>query len=150
MGLNNSQTRRLNLEKKIVRKKLGNDFKLLFDEYSEPYFAGRVITTCDRKHYSLTLYLGSDFPDEKPELYVTRPKRLKKHGGRGCINDMETSHAFHTLENSDDGCVQICHSEYWDATDTCVGVLLKGILWLEFYEAYLCNGGDIDQYCRQN
>ena len=65
----------------------------------------------------------------------------------GYINDENTSHAFHTWENGPYHRVQICHSNNWDATHTCVGVLLRGVLWLEFYEAYLRNGGDIDKYC---
>lgn len=55
------------------------------------------------------------------------------------INSVGSSHAFHTLSNGPDGCVQICHfkSEFWDASKTCVGVLFKGLLWLEAYDIYL-------------
>jgi len=61
------------------------------------------------------------------------------------INSVGSSHEFHTLSNGPDGCVQICHfkSEYWDASKTCVGVLFKGLLWLEAYDIYLKTGMSI-------
>jgi hypothetical protein len=147
MRLTDSQMLRLDLEKQIIQKKFGYGFDCYFSRSLEPHVIGWITTTCDRNDYELTLNLGPNFPDERPQLYVTCPMLLKKHRGCGYINDENTSHIFHTWDNGPDSCVQICHSQHWDATHTCVGVLLRGILWLEFYEAYLRNGGDIDKYC---
>ena len=147
MKLTKSQVLRLDLEKEIVRKQFHDDFDLHLYAHPEPCFVGWVTTTCQRTDYQLTLNLGRSYPDRRPELYVTCPTRLKKYRGVGYINDLGTSHAFHTWDNGPNHCVQICHSEYWNAGHTCVDVLLRGVLWLEFYEAYLRNGGDIDQYC---
>ena len=147
MRLTDSQMLRLDLEKEIVNKKLGDDFDCFFDRHSEPRVVGWVTTTCEMNDYELTLNLGPNYPDERPKLYVTCPTWLKKYGGHGYLNDLGTSHDFHIWDNGPDNCIQICHSGKWDATYTCVGVFLRGILWLEFYEAYLRNGGNIDRYC---
>ena len=147
MRLTDSQMLRLNLEKKMISKKFGFIFTCYFSRYFEPRVVGWVKTTGDKNVYELTLNLGPNFPDDRPKLYVTCPTWLKKYRNRGYINDEGTSHVFHTWKNGSNNCVQICHSASWDATHTCVGVLLRGIMWLEFYEAYLRNGGDIDKYC---
>ncbi|HBG25753.1 MAG: hypothetical protein A2Y10_20250 [Planctomycetes bacterium GWF2_41_51] len=146
MSLANSLRLRLDLEINLIKEQFGSDFELIFDQYSDPYFTGWVTTSYGGNQYKLTLNLDQSYPDTKPELYITHPKLLRKYDG-GYINDEGTSHAFHTWENSSDGCIQICHTDNWDASATCLGVLLRGLMWLEFYDAYRRNGGDIDQYC---
>ena len=138
---------RLNLEKSLVENKFGYNFLLLGDSYDGHRFVGWTTTAYGGNDYELTLQLGSNYPDKRPELYITCPTYLQKFGGNGYINDIGTSHAFHIWDNGSNGCVQICHSENWDATNTCLGALLRGCMWLEFYESYLKNGGDINQYC---
>lgn len=98
------------------------------------YFQGWHTDSTKGYLYQLQLKLSPWYPDQMPSLYVTYPSILWKYDG-GTINSEGVSHAFHTLHNGPKGCVQICHfkPETWDASRTCVGVLLKGILWVESY-----------------
>jgi ubiquitin-protein ligase len=107
---------------------------------------GWAQTSGGQNRYKGRLVLSSNFPYEKPELYVTSPNPLRMHGWQGTINSLGTSHAFHTHANGPDGCVQICHTDSWHASLTCVFVLLKLHLWLEAYEAHQRTGEEIAEY----
>ncbi len=146
MGLSNSQISRLASEKNCLEDIFGDDFEFYISHNLEPCFRGWVTTAYGNNSYQLTLNLGSHFPYERPKLFVTCPSLLIKRGS-GFINDLSTSHDFHTWDNGPGGCVQICHTRNWDAYHTCLSVINKGQMWLEFYEAYLKNGGCIDDYC---
>jgi len=113
-------------------------------------FMGWQKTSAGNHQYQLKLSLPAWYPDETPSLYVISPQTLWKYGG-ATVNSVGTSHAFHTLENGPGGCVQICHfnPENWDASKTCVGVFIKGILWLEAYEMHLVSGMNIAEILKQ-
>jgi len=146
--LTDAQVVRLSMESQILRRELPQ-FRLYYDRYSSPYASGWVTTTVERNSYEFELELGEMYPDEQPELYVTYPLILRGYWGHMNINQREASHNFHTCDNGPSGCVQICYDNGWNAAKTCVGVLLKGILWLEMYEAYLRDGKSIAQHCGQ-
>lgn len=141
-----AQLLRLELEDQLLRSELPQ-FSLCYRGYSQPYAEGWQTTTVDRNSYKLRLELGNYFPDEQPKLYVTSPRILRDYYRCGTINAEGTSHKFHTWENGPGGCVQICHGDDWDATTTCLSVLLKGVLWLEFYENYLRTGETVAEHC---
>jgi hypothetical protein len=144
-------TRRLQLEKVIMARELPQF--MFYQMGNETYFQGwhAVLTGL---LYQLKLVLSEWYPDQMPSLYVTYPLILWKYG-ENTINSEGVSHAFHTLSNGPGGCVQICHfsRENWDASKTCVGVLFKGILWLEAYAVHLVTGMSIadilDQWKRR-
>jgi hypothetical protein len=117
----------------------------LYDLGDDVYFEGWQATSTRLNTYLLKLVLPTWYPDDMPSLYVAYPLVLYKHGYHGSINLEGLSHAFHTKANGPGGCTQICHSAQsdWDASKTCVGILMKGILWLEAYEAHLLSGRDI-------
>ncbi|MCX5674657.1 MAG: hypothetical protein NTX87_06580 [Planctomycetota bacterium] len=100
--------------------------------------------------YRGKLVLTPNFPYEEPELFVLSPNPLWMHGGLKTINSLGTSHDYHTRSNGPDGCVQICHTDSWDASLTCVFVLTKLHLWLEAYEAHLQTGETIATYLRRH
>jgi len=135
--------RRLQIEKDIMAQELPQ-FQL-YRIYDETFFEGHYTTTVGGNLYQLKLVLPHYYPNEMPRIFVTFPKRLRKHDYSGLINDEEISHSFHTLSNGPDKSVQICHSneETWDASKTAVGAFTKGILWLEAYDVHLLTGGDI-------
>lgn len=147
MTSSSARRRRLDLERQLLARELPQ-FQL-HNIDGNPYVAGWQTTSDGWKTYRLKLLLGPHYPDQMPSLYVVSPLALPNTDGDGTINDEEVSHAFHTLENGPGGCVQICHfkSDYWDASKTCVGVLMKGIVWLEAYEAHLQTGQDIADFC---
>jgi len=140
-------TRRLQVEKGIMARELPQF--IFFEIGNDSYFQGWHIVSTGLL-YQLKLVLSEWYPDQMPSLYVSYPLILWKYGGN-TINSEGVSHAFHTLSNGANACVQICHfkSENWDASKTCVGVLFKGILWLEAYAAHLVTGMTIADILKQ-
>ena len=143
--LDDYQMARMELESRILRQELPQ-FTLHFGRYTAPYAAGRVTTTVDRNVYELKLDIGLSCLDCKPKLFVTYPKILKGYRWDKPINKRGTSHAFHTWNNGPGGIVQICHSKHWDASKSCVDVLVRGLLWLELYDAYRRDGRTIAEH----
>lgn len=140
---------RINGENFIVSKELP---QFLFSHSeNEPYFMGWHTTSTRQNCYQLKLVLGRYYPDEMPKLYVNSPPFLFNFDYTKTIASIGTSHAFHTLQNGPGGCIQICHfkPETWDSSRTCVGALLKGILWCEAYDVHLTTGKDIAEILSQ-
>jgi len=135
----NSTDSRLQIEKAIVASQMP---QFVFSDLgNEASFQGWQKTTTGNEYFYLKLEIPPWYPDKMPNLFVTSPHILKDRGGKP-INTMGSVHSFHTLSNGAGGCVRICHftSESWDASKTCVGVLIKGILWLEAYSVHLITG----------
>lgn len=71
------------------------------------------------------------------------------------INSLGCTHDFHTNSNGPGGCVQICHFSpaNWDASKTCVSVMIKAVLWCEAYDVHMVTGLSIativDQFKRR-
>ena len=133
---------RMRIEQAAVARELPQ-FEF-FQKWNDNCFMGWHTTLTSRRNFQLKLILSKFYPDQMPKLYVTHPRTLWKHGG-GTTNSIGVSHAFHTRGNGPDGCVQICHfsDSSWDASKNCVGILFKGILWLEAYDVHLITGMDI-------
>ena len=130
--------KRLQFEQKIVARHYP-EFHLHF-LLNETYFAGSYTTTTSGKHYVIRLDIPIFYPDEMPRLYVINPQTLWENGYKGKINDVGISHSYHTNENGHGGCVQICHTYSWDASHSCLEVLLKAKLWLEAYDKHFKTG----------
>jgi hypothetical protein len=134
---------RIELERQIISRNLPQ-FRL-YAFGTDRYFSGWQKTTVNHHPYKLKLNISPYYPDEKPQLYVSSPVTLYKYNSLKTINSLGVTHDFHTLSTGLDGCVQICHggSGSWSASKTCVGVFMKGILWLEAYETHLITGKSI-------
>lgn len=135
------QRYRLAFEAKLLSQKMPH-FRFC-NLTGDTYVSGWAHTNSGRQ-YELKLTLGSDYPNEEPDLYIVSPRTLWKHGG-GTINGEGTSHAFHT-HNNGGGCVQICHTRDWHAGMTCLLVLEKAHLWLEAYHGHLRTGRDLAEF----
>jgi hypothetical protein len=133
---------RIQVEKAYARKELADYVYYEIREFA--YFQGYHKPSKGFYTYSLRLDIPQWFPEEEPNLYVLSPTVLWKFGG-GTINALGASFDFHTLSNGPGGCVKICHDPNWDASKTCVGVLLKGIIWLECYSEHLISGKTISE-----
>jgi len=140
-----SQRVRLAVEQKLVNREFP-DFSMSwwenvaqFEGWHSPIGSG---------WYQLRLFLPPHYPDQAPNLYVVNPNPLLKRCGCCSINAEQRSHSFHTWENGPNGCVQICHNRFWDASQTSVLVILKGILWLRAYEAYWATSRPIAEFMR--
>jgi len=136
----NDRLYRLNLEKQILANELPQ-FNFHFIN-SAPYISGWQSTSSHRGNYQLKLILGNNYPCDMPALFVNSPLILFQRNSSRTINELGSSHNFHTLPNGPRGCVQICHTkpELWSPSMTCVAVLMKAIVWLEAYDAYLQTG----------
>lgn len=134
---------RLSFEANIFAKHLPSFILHLLED--PPYFVGDYRTTSGGNIYRLKVMVSKWYPNEMPSLYVVSPRRLRKRGGLCFINDVGVSHDYHTRGNGPNGCVQICHfnSDTWDASQTCIGVVTKGIMWCEAYDCHLATGRTI-------
>lgn len=131
-------------------------------EILESYFRERVswnnptsdtsvevkMTTSNDHHYTLRIYLPSDYPNSCPELTVASPQILRRFNGN-VLNGSATS-ADHTY-GTKNGFVKICHfiPGNWTAEFTMYQVFMKGLLWLEAYESHLRTGKSLATYLRE-
>ena len=140
---NPEQRRRLAFEEKLVARYMPDS--RLYDRTGNTYIDGGARTSGGANRYRLRICLPSSFPYGKPGLYVISPHPVWMRRRRRTLNSLGTSHAFHVNKNGG-GYLNICHTRDWDASMTCVQVLLKGILWLEAYEGHLRTGRDLADF----
>ncbi|XP_078372134.1 uncharacterized protein LOC144655707 [Oculina patagonica] len=139
------------------RKRLGFEKDLL-----EKYFCNRVawinpigdtkvevrVTCTNDKQYTLRVYLPSDYPNSCPQMVVSSPSSCLRMKNGSLLSGM--SGANHTL-GSRDGCTMICHynSSLWRDDNTLYQVIMKGLIWLEAYEAHLRTGESLSKYLQE-
>lgn len=141
-----TQQRRLGFEKELLEK----------------YFRGRVswinptgdtrvevrVTCTNDKQYTLRVYLPSDYPNSCPQMVVSSPSSCLRKKNGSLLSG--TSGEDHVLA-SRDGCTQICHynSGLWRDDNTLYQVIMKGLIWLEAYEAHLRTGESLCRYLQE-
>jgi len=113
-----------------------------FDIHSSPYLEG-YRNSNGGNSYRAKIVLPPDYPYDEPALYITSPHTLRMRDGNQNLNSLGTSHKFHINDNGHDDCVEICHSDYWDASMNCLTVIKKLAIWTEAYEGYLRTGNSI-------
>jgi len=133
--------KRIAIEQHVVGIETG-----FFLSYSAkgPCFIGWSKTSGNGSWYQLQLQLTYAFPNEKPILTILSPKRLFKFNSIEVLNDIGPSHDFHINGTDGNGYLEICHTRNWDASKSCVGIILKGCLWGEAYDYYIATGVTID------
>lgn len=97
--------------------------------------------------YKICICVSSNYPNTMPSMYIVSPNPLRGYG-RKKISSYGTSHAMHIWKSDWNDYVKICHwkDEYWSASNTILGVLMKGFLWIEALEVHRRTGKDIDEY----
>lgn len=139
------------------RQRLGFEKDLL-----ERYFRGRVnwidptgntrvevrVTCTNDKQYTLRVYLPSDYPSSCPDMVVSYPSSCLRRRDGSTLSGI--SGADHIL-GSRDGCTKICHfnSSLWRDDNTLYQVIMKGLIWLEAYEAHLRTGNSLSKYLQE-
>lgn len=144
MSWSSSQQKRLGYEKGILTDYFGSKVSWINPtRRGDTRVEVRVTCTNDKK-YTLRVYLPSDFPNACPSMVVIPPSSKwfsyylrKKNGDK--MNGMSAS--YHTLEGID-GFTCICHFDkcLWRDNNTIYQVVMKGMIWLEAYEAHLRTG----------
>ena len=109
------------------------------------YIEGWARTTGGNE-YKLRLDVPPDFPFEGPPVFVMTPKTLEAPGRGEPLNDLGSTHAFHTLCNGHNGHVQLCLSDIWEPSRLCTWRITEALLWLEVYELALLKECDIADF----
>lgn len=137
-----NQQQRLGFEKDLLEKYFRNRVTWI-DPTGDTKVEVRVTCSND-KQYTLRIYLPADFPNSVPEMIVKTPsmRSLLRRDG----NDLKGTDD-HTY-GIKDGCTQICHfiPHLWRSDNTLYQVFMKGLIWLEAYEAHLRTGSNLSRY----
>lgn len=120
-----------------------------WEAVQDAHFDWEVSTQRQNGAYLMRLYINPAFPEICPAMYVWAPVTLWRASG-GTVNEVGSSHSFHTLENGPGGRVRLCHSSPadWDASVSYVLPILRSFLWCEAYEAHLHDGNSIAHYLK--
>ena len=138
-----SQQTRLSFEKDLLERYFGNRVSWI-----DPRGNTRVeitVTCTNDKQYTLRIYLPGDFPNSCPSMVVSNPSScLRKRDGSVMNSGSSDNHTW----DSKDGCTQICHYKpaEWTDDNTLYQVTMKGLIWLEAYEAHLRTGNSLSNY----
>lgn len=138
-----SQQKRLAIEKQLLEAYIGGNRVTWIDPTGDTKVEARL-TCSNNKEYTLRIYLPQDFPNSVPPMIVKTPfmTELKTRNGSGL-----GGHADHTY-GSQDGCTSICHFHpgLWKGDNTLFQIFMKGLIWLEAYEAHLRTGYNLSKY----
>lgn len=142
-----SQRQRLGFEKDLLEKYFGNRVTWI-DPTGDTKTEVRVTCSNDRQ-YTLRVYLPADFPNSVPDMIVKTPSmcELKRRDGSALVGSPD--HVY----GSRDGCTKICHfrPNLWRCDNTLYQVVMKGLIWLEAYQAHLRTGSNLSTYlCEMN
>lgn len=142
MPWSSTQRQRLALEKALLEQNFRS--RVTWIDPTENTKVEVRVTCTNNKQYTLRIYLPPDFPNSVPQMIVKTPwmTTLKKRDGR----ELEGI-ADHTL-GSRDGCTLICHFKpaLWRDNVTLYQTVMKGMIWLEAYEAHLRTGATLSRY----
>lgn len=138
-----SQQKRLAFEKDLLERYFRNRVTWI-DPTGNTKVEIRVTCTNNRE-YTLRIYIPGDYPSSCPQMVVSNPPYCLRKG-YGIVMDLPNDDD-HTWR-SKDGCTQICHYKpvEWTDDNTLYQVTMKGLIWLEAYEAHLRTGNSLSNY----
>ena len=138
-----SRQKRLAFEKDLLERYFRNSVTWI-DPTDNTKVEIRVTCTNNRE-YTLRIYIPGDYPSSCPQMVVSDPSScLRKRDGRVMNSASSDNHTW----DSKDGCTQICHydTSEWTDDNTFYQVVMKGLIWLEAYEAHLRTGNSLSNY----
>ena len=137
-----AQRQRLSFEKNVLEKYFNNRVTWI-DPTGDTKIEVRVTCT-NNKEYTLRVYVPTDFPNSVPDMIVKTPSMNKLKRSNGSELQGSLDHVY----GSRDGCTQICHFKpnMWKDNNTLYQVFMKGMIWLEAYEAHLRTGATLGRY----
>lgn len=103
------------------------------------------VTCSNNREYTLRIYIPVDYPNSCPQMVVCNPSSSLVNRYGTAMNSADNDD--HTW-GSKDGCTQICHYKpaEWTDDNTLYQVTMKGLIWLEAYEAHLRTGNSLSNY----
>ncbi|KAK2563575.1 hypothetical protein P5673_013304 [Acropora cervicornis] len=134
MGWTSAQKSRLAYEKELLEKYFGSRVSWI-----NPTGNTRLevsVTCSNEKKYTLRVYIPSNFPNDCPRMVAIPPQRTW------------FSYYLRKKDGSIDGYTRICHfkASLWTDNNTLYQVVMKGLIWLEAYEAHLRTGKSMDVF----
>ena len=141
------QRQRLYLEDQLLLREGFDQFRVYHHADGDSYSAAGTATTNSGHNYFLYAPIPSQFPQQRPPLYITTPESLRMANG-SLVSSVGVSHQMHTLTPHALGWPQICHwrDARWHAGILLHKVFLKALIWLEAYEQHLATGRPLAEY----
>ena len=136
-----SQQRRLGMEKGVLEKYFPNRVTWINPGH-QTQVEVRVTCSNDRQ-YTLRVYLPDDFPNSCPNM-VVKSAMLRAYNGVYLHQYPGDNHTGYNI----DGYSGICHfrPNLWQPNNTLYQVVMKGLIWLEAYQAHLRTGQPLSKY----
>ena len=136
-----SQQKRLAMEKELLEKYFRNRVTWI-----DPGHQTKVevqVTCSNDRQYTLRLYVPEDYPNSCPNLVVKAPM-LRAYSGVYLHHYPGDNHTGYNIESYSG----ICHfrPNLWRANNTLYQVFMKGLIWLEAYQAHLRTGQPMSKY----
>jgi ubiquitin-protein ligase len=138
---------RFNSEKIVLEKYFPRNVNFV-NIHSSTGYVEVGLKTQSGNIYKLKIEVNMDYPNSKPEVYVSYPGTLTDYYGNKMLS---ASQAMHTLFAKSD-MTQICHTwdKNWTPKLTLYKVVMKARLWLEAYEGHKKTGNSIEYYLNEN
>jgi hypothetical protein len=141
------QRQRIVVEHQVLQREDFTQFSVYHDQAADSYSAHGWAVSASGHRYRLYISIPSEFPYERPLMYITDPLPLLMRDGSK-VSALGVSHYMHTLAPSSNGMVQICHwrDARWHSGILLYKVFLKGLLWIEAYEQHLATGRNLSEF----
>jgi hypothetical protein len=141
------QRQRLAVEHQILQREGFDQFSVYHHPSGDTYSASGIASSSSGRRYHLYIPIPSQYPFQRPPLYVTDPDPLRLFNGSP-VSSLGVSHAMHTLTPHAAGWPQICHwrDARWHSSILLQKVFLKAHIWLEAYEQHLATGRSLADF----
>lgn len=142
----NPQSDRITYERVILSQRLP---QYQFSWIRQDIVVHGWYTANSGRRFELQLLLGPYYPHAIPTMVLLTPHTVPLRPS-GTLNELGTSHAFHTGPTTHDGRVTLCFTNHWDASISCVLIFLRAMVWCEGYCAHCSTGQPISDYVRND
>ncbi len=139
-----NQCQKLGFEKDLLDKYFQNRVTWI-DPTRRGHTKVEVQVTCSNdKQYTLRVYVPSDYPNSCPDVVVKTLSKLKARNGM----NLEDYSVENYIGRTRDGYMGIGHvrPDLLGNSNTLYKVVMKGLIWLEAYEAHLCTGQPMSSF----
>lgn len=138
---------RLDIETRVLEKYFPKKFNFVNINYPAGYLEVGLKTQSGVV-YKLRIEMKIDYPNSKPDVYVSYPGTLANYYGDKMLGASSTMHTLTAKEEM----TQICHTwdTNWNPNRSLFQVIMKARIWLEAYEGHKRTGNSMDHYLNEN